>query len=116
MNKKIVVFAFNGEMMCFVHSLLNTIDMHENGYDVKLVIEGSATKLIKELNNEKHQFLNLYRKVIDLGIFDCICRACSYQMGVYDEVEKQGLKYNEEMHGHPAMSEYIDKGYEIISL
>lgn len=29
--------------MCFVHVLLNALDMQERGYEVKVILEGSAT-------------------------------------------------------------------------
>ena len=32
--EKVALFAFNGELMCFIHVLLNAIDMKEKGYDV----------------------------------------------------------------------------------
>ncbi len=47
--KKVVLFAFNAEFMCFVHVLLNALDMDSRGMDVKIVIEGGATALIPEL-------------------------------------------------------------------
>jgi hypothetical protein len=28
--KKVSLFAFNGEFMCFIHVLLNALDMHAN--------------------------------------------------------------------------------------
>jgi len=37
-KKKIALFAFNGKAMCFVHVLLNALDMNEKGYDVKVII------------------------------------------------------------------------------
>ena len=43
--KKVALVVFNGEFMCFVHVLLNALDMKERGYDVKIVIEGAATKV-----------------------------------------------------------------------
>jgi hypothetical protein len=30
--KKVALFAFNGEPMCFVHVLLNALDMKEKDY------------------------------------------------------------------------------------
>ena len=42
MAEKVVLVAFQGEPMCFVHVLLNALDMHERGFDVKVVIEGAA--------------------------------------------------------------------------
>ena len=50
--KKVVLFAFNGELMCFVHVLLNALEMKTKGYEVKIVIEGSATRLIPEIAKE----------------------------------------------------------------
>ena len=44
--RKTALFVFNGDPMCFIHVLLNALDMHEKGYEVKTVIEGAATKLI----------------------------------------------------------------------
>ena len=35
--------------MCFIHVLLNALDMGHKGYDAKIIIEGAATKLIPEL-------------------------------------------------------------------
>jgi hypothetical protein len=44
MAKQVLLVAFRGEPMCFVHVLLNALDMKERGYDVKVVIEGTATQ------------------------------------------------------------------------
>ena len=63
MNKKVAIFAFNGDPMCFVHSLLHTHDMKKKGYDVKLIIEATATKQIRELSDKNKPFANLYEKI-----------------------------------------------------
>ena len=44
MPKRVVLAAFNGESMCFVHVLLNALDMKERGYEVKVVIEWSLVE------------------------------------------------------------------------
>lgn len=46
--EKVVIFAFVGELPCFAHALLNGLDMKKRGWDVKLVVEGAATRLLKE--------------------------------------------------------------------
>ena len=38
--KKVAMFVFNGSPMCFVHVLLNALDMHARGDDVHIVMEG----------------------------------------------------------------------------
>jgi len=47
--KKTALFVFNGDPMCFIHVLLNALDMKKNGQDARIIIEGSAVKLIPEL-------------------------------------------------------------------
>jgi hypothetical protein len=113
--KKIALFAFNGEPTCFVHVLLNGLEMREKGYDVVLIIEGSATKLIEGLAEPDHDFHEMYSKAKELGMIDCVCRACAFKMGVLDAVEAQGLPICSELHGHPSMANYINEGYTIIT-
>jgi len=113
--KKVVLFAFNGELMCFVHVLLNAIDMNDKGYEVKIVIEGSATKLVPELAGKENPMYGLYEKAMGLNLIDGACKACSNKMGVLKEIEAQGIKLLGEMTGHPGMARYKETGFEIIT-
>ena len=113
---KVAVFAFNGEPMCFVHAMLYAEEMHSKGHDVKLIIEGSATKLVKELADPGVQFHSLYAKVKELGVIDCVCMACSKKMGAYDSAVEQGLPICGEMKGHPSLLKYVEAGYKTIAL
>ena len=37
--KKILFYAMREEKMCFVHVLLNALELHEAGYEVKIIFE-----------------------------------------------------------------------------
>lgn len=113
--KKQVLVAFNGEFMCFIHVLLNALEMKSRGYDVKIVIEGAATKVIPELSVEGNPMKNLYDKVKSQGLIDAVCRACSTKMKVLSAVEAEGLPLSSEMSGHPSLARYIDAGYQVIT-
>ncbi|MDY7036190.1 MAG: cytoplasmic protein [Thermodesulfobacteriota bacterium] len=113
--RKIVLFAFNGESMCFIHVLLNALDMKERAYEVRIVIEGSATKLVPELAKSDNPFHGLYKKAEGLGLIDGACKACSNKMGVLSDVEAQGIKLLGDMTGHPSMVRYLEDGFEIIT-
>ena len=113
--KKVALFAFNGEPMCFIHVLLNAIDMSEKGYEVKIVIEGSATKLVPELAKEDNPMHRLYEKAKGLDMIDGACKACSNKMGTIDAVKGEGLRLLAEMTGHPSMARYREEGFEIIT-
>ena len=112
--RKVAVFAFNGEQMCFIHVLLNTLDMKSRGYDVKLIIEGTACRQIRELSDEKNPFSTLYDNVKEKGLIDCVCRACSNKMEALESADEQGLKLCAELKGHPSIARYMDEGYEVI--
>lgn len=111
--RKIAFFPFKGEKMCFVHVLINALDLHEKGVEVKIIMEGEAVKLIKVLDEEEN---SLYLKAKEQGLFDSICKACSAQMGVLEYNEKSGIPIKGNAKGHPAMFDYINDGYEIITL
>ena len=115
MTRKIVLFAFNGEPMCFIHVLLNGLSMKTAGHDVKVVIEGAATKLIPELIEEGNPLAIFYRNAREKGLIEGACRACANKMGTLKAAEEQGLRLLDDMSGHPGMARYINAGYEVIT-
>ncbi len=115
MTKKFALFAFNGDPMCFIHVVLNALDLNDKGFDVKIVVEGSACKIAEEFGNEKNPVYPLFKKVKDLELIHCFCRACSNKMGTLETVKKLGFPTCNEMKGHPSMAKYIKNGYSIIT-
>ena len=113
--KKVAHFVFNGDPMCFIHVLLNALDMDGRGYETKIIIEGAATKLIPELEKKDNPLHQLWEKARDSGLVDGVCKACSNKMETIASVKAQGLPLLEDMLGHPGMARYIEAGYEIIT-
>ncbi|HHB76681.1 MAG TPA: cytoplasmic protein [Desulfobulbus sp.] len=113
--KKTAIFAFRGDPMCFIHVLLNGLDLAEQGMEGKIIIEGEAVKLVPEMAKPDHFLHQLFKKAQGQGIIVGACRACSNKLGVAQAVTDTGVELIGAMSGHPAMSEYIDKGYSIIT-
>ena len=113
--EKAALFVFNGDPMCFVHVLLNAIDMNERGIDVGVVIEGAATGLVPELEKSAHPLNRLWKQVLTAGLVAGACRACATKTGVLEACEQQALRLLGDMNGHPPMSAYLDQGYELIT-
>lgn len=113
--KKVVLFAFNGELMCFVHVLLNALDMKEQGFEVKIVIEGSATKLIPDLGVEGNLLNGPFKKAQAENLIDGVCKACATKMGTVEDAKTMGLALLSDMWGHPSMAKYLKEGYEVIT-
>ncbi|MEZ4528723.1 MAG: cytoplasmic protein [Desulfobacterales bacterium] len=113
--KKTALFVFNGDPMCFIHVLLNALDMKEKGYEAQIIVEGAATKLVPELVKVEHPLAGLWKKVLSAGLVGGVCEACSRKMGTLDAAKEQGLNLLNDMNGHPGMARYREEGFEIIS-
>ncbi len=111
--RKIAFFAFRGDDMCFMHLVLNAIDFHNKGVPVKIIMEGGAVTIIEKLEKSENK---PYLRAKEMGLFDCICKACSAKLGVLEYNETVGIPLKGNLEGHPAMEDYIKDGYEIITL
>ncbi len=115
-GKKIAFFAFKENPVCFVHALLNGLDIHDKGGAAKVILEGEATGLIPELRKLEHPLHPLYEKARKLGLIDAVCRACAIKMGSLEAAESENLRIVDDMAGHAGMAPYIRQGYVIITL
>ena len=113
--QKVAMFVYNGDPMCFIHILLNSLDMVERGQTVVVVIEGSATKLVPQLEKPGNPMHRLWQEARARNLIDGVCKACAAKTGVLDGVKQSGLTLLDEMSGHPSMARYKDEGFEIIS-
>jgi hypothetical protein len=112
---KVALVVYNPEMMCFVHVLLYALDFREKGYEVKIVLEGGAVKLVSAFGGPDAQFASLYEEVKENGLIDCVCKACATKLGSSEEAERQGLRVAGEIMGHPSLEDYIHQGFQIIT-
>ena len=112
---KIALFVYNGEPMCFVHVLLNCLDMADKGYSPQIVVEGTSVKLLPDLAQRDHHLHGMWEKVKERGLVAGVCRACSGKMGTLEEAQAQGLPVLEDMSGHPGIANFREHGYEIMT-
>ncbi len=113
--QKMALFVFNGSPMCFVHVLLNALDMHARGDDVQIVMEGESTQLVEQLAQPDNWLHGLWQKACAQKLVAGACKACAQKLGARQEIEGRGLALLDDMNGHPGMAAYRAKGYEIIT-
>lgn len=112
---KKAIFAFRGDPMCFIHVLLNGIDLHERGHKGLIIIEGDAVTLVPQMSKPDHFLSPLFEKAKGLGIIHGACKACSIKLKVDKAIEKAGIALIGDMANHPSMGSFIDRGFEIIT-
>jgi hypothetical protein len=113
--QKNVLVAFNGELLCFVHVLLNALDMRERGQEATVIFEGRAVTLVAELEKPKNAFHQLYGKARQAGLIRGVCKACSAKLGALEAVRAAGLPLLEGMSGHPSLGELQEQGYTVLT-
>ena len=111
--KKVLFYGMTGEKSCFMHVLLNAMDLHQAGHEVKVIFEGASVKLPGKFADEKNP---VFLKAKDAGLIAGICLACSKTLGVYEENEALGLPFLSEMSGHAGVKSYLEADYEVISI
>ncbi|CAK8719782.1 Cytoplasmic protein [Candidatus Electrothrix laxa] len=114
--QKTIIFSFQINPLCFMHVLLNGLDMAEQGMEGKIVLEGETVKLVPEMAKSDHFLHKLYIKAKEEGLILGACRVCSNKMGVAEAMIAENIPLIGEMAGHPAMAEYIKEGYTVITL
>lgn len=113
--KKSALFVFNGDPTCFIHVLLNALDMKAKGVEAKIIIEGASVQLIPELVKPGNPLNGLWKKNFEAGLIEGVCKACSSKLGTLEAAKEQGLRLLDDMSGHPSMAAYRDNGFEIIT-
>jgi len=89
--------------------------MHEKGSEVKIVIEGPATRLIPELAKEGNPLLTLYEKAKSLDLIEGVCKGCSNKMETLGAAHAEGFALPDDMKSHPGMAGYLDERYRVIT-
>ena len=111
---KVILVAFRGDPMCFVHVLLNLLDMNEKGLRGRLILEGEATGLLPQLEDKTFFLHPLWEETKAKGLIEGVCRACATKMGTVKQAEELGLPLLDEMKGHPSLSRYLGQGFQVI--
>lgn len=112
---KVALFVFDGNAMCFIHVLLNALDMHAQGVEVKVIMEGASVKLVPELEKAGAPLANLWQRTVEAGLVEGVCKACAATLGTLDAAKERNMTLLDDMSGHPGMLKYKKLGYEIIT-
>lgn len=110
--QKYLFYVMRGQKMCFVHVLLNALDLAKDGHEVKIIFEGESVKLPKVLEEEKS---SLYLQAKEKGLFAGVCYACSLQLDVLEFNKDLEYPLIKDMNGHAGIKVYVDKGYNVVT-
>jgi hypothetical protein len=83
-----------------------------DGDEVELIFDGAGTQWIPDLEDEDHDYHDLYRAVRDEA---SACDFCAGAFGVDDAIDDAGVVTLDDHDGHPSIRSLVDDDYEIIT-
>jgi len=83
-----------------------------DGDDVELIFDGAGTQWVAELEDEDHDYHDLYAAVRDEV---SVCDYCASAYDVADVVDEAGLATLADYDGHPSIRSFVDDDYEIVT-
>lgn len=102
--------ADNGRV---VNGLEAAKEFAENdGDELELIFDGAGTQWIPELEDEDHDYHDLYAAVSENA---SACDYCVGAFGVEDAIQDAGIVTLDENEGHPSIRSLVDDEYEIIT-
>ena len=80
--------------------------------ELELIFDGAGTQWIPELEDEDHEYHDLYQSVSDEA---AACDYCAGAFGVDDAIADAGVVTVDDNDGHPSIRSLVDDDYEILT-
>lgn len=109
--KKQLFVLFNYNKGIFTHILLNVFDLVEKGYEVGVIFESEACKLISEYETKNY---DKFEKLKSHNLVAAVCEVCAKAMGALESTQRQHLPINGALSGHPPLESWIKDGFHVM--
>jgi hypothetical protein len=121
MTRKILFVLFADDECRQSHALWYTLDLHRQGHEVRLLLEGAGAQLVQQLEVPGSGRGDLLRKVQSAGLLVGACHAASIGCGqpgldspAVRTATAYGIPLREDMDGHAGLSTFVQQGYELV--
>lgn len=117
MAKAAIVILAGTESHTDVGRLVNGLEAAKefeetDGDEVEVIFDGAGTEWIEELEDEDHDYHDLYQAVRDDA---AVCDYCAGAFGADDAVNDAGIVRLDDYEGHPSIRSLVDDDYEIVT-
>ncbi len=112
--KKILFYVLENpdDTLKIYHLFLNIKDLRNNGYDVKTILEGDATKIPLKMADSSHSLNSLYKDI--KPSITAVCRGCAIATNSLEAAEKEGLPIIGDIENHVSIVKYLNDGYDLV--
>lgn len=108
--KKELFVIFSDDKGKFVHILLNVFDFKEKGYDIGVIFESAACKLINDYENKNY---DKWERLKSEKLIFAVCKVCAKATNSLESAQRQNLPIQDDLSGHPALEKWTREGYDL---
>jgi predicted peroxiredoxin len=121
--RKMLFVVFSGDACRQNHALMYALDLHAKGHEVKVVIEGEATRMMSEIGAPESRTGTLLRQACEARIVSGACARASAGCASDDPARNvtavarsHGIGLLSELDGHASIEPFVREGYELVVL
>ena len=122
-SRKLLFVLFSDDACRQNHAFMYALDLHRNGHDVHVIIEGAATKVLTEMALADSRTGQLLREVHEAGLVVGACARASSGCAsgdptrdVAEIARANGIALLSDMEGHASIEPFVRDGYEVVVL
>ena len=117
MQRKLLFIVFAEDACRQNHALLYATDLKSKGHDVKLILEGAATRSVSRTGDTL--LSSLLSEAKEKGILAGACRKASGgckpgDPNVLELASAQSVPLLDDLQGHAGIADFVAQGYELV--
>ncbi len=118
MARKFAIFvhADKTQLARIVHGFWYADSLRERHHQVEVIFDGAGTQGLASLLEPGHKYGHLVAKSLETGVLKGTCQYCAGAFQVARTLADAGIPQIDGGAGHPDIGQYVDDGYEVLTL
>jgi predicted peroxiredoxin len=122
MQRKILFVVFAEDVCRQLHAFMYATDLHRQGYQTRIIIEGMATRLLADLEHAPSRLQKAVADAKSAGLIAGAClQACSgcgsaEDRNIVDAIRARGVEFLSDLDNHAGIEPFIREGYEVVAI
>jgi predicted peroxiredoxin len=122
MQRKILFILFAEDVCRQLHAFLYANDLHRKGYQIRIIVEGMATRLLADLEEAPPRLQKAVADAKTAGLIAGACLQASSGCGsaedrnIVDAIKARGVGFLSDLDNHAGIEPFIHEGYEVIAI
>lgn len=118
MARKFAIFvhADKTQLARIVHSFWYADQLRARNHGAEVVFDGAGTQGLASLLEPGHKYGHLVTKALETGVLKGACPYCARAYQVKEALDRASIPFLDSATEHPDIGQFVDEGYEVITL